>query len=172
MTVKQRLGADRDARDTIRARRKAAEGADADDTHRPHREYSQRRGGRYDSDEDRSRSVSPDPQGPRAFGPRVHAARFPPHFRAPSTVPKYDGETNPNVWLDYYRLACRAGGAQDDFFIIKNLPLHLTDSARTWLEHLPRGRIDSWAELRKAFIGNFQGTYARPGNQWELRNCK
>ena len=87
-------------------------------------------------------------------------------------MPKYDGETNPNVWLEDYRLACRAGGAQDDFFIIKNLPLHLADSAHTWLEHLPRGRIDSWAELRKAFIGNFQGTYARPGNQWELRNCK
>ena len=80
MTVKQCLDADCDARDTIRARRKAAEGADADDIHRPRREYSRRRGGRYDSDEDRSRSVTPDPQGPRAFGPRVHATRFPPRF--------------------------------------------------------------------------------------------
>ena len=22
------------------------------------------------------------------------------------------------------------------------------------------------------FIGNFQGTYVRPGNSWELKNCK
>jgi hypothetical protein len=42
-----------------------------------------------------SRSVTPDPRGSRAFGPRVHGARFPPRFRAPTTVPKYDGETNP-----------------------------------------------------------------------------
>ena len=52
-------------------------------------------------------------------------------------MPKYDGETNPNVWLEDYRLACHAGGARDDYFIIKNLLLHLADSARTWLEHLP-----------------------------------
>jgi hypothetical protein len=30
----------------------------------------------------------------------------------------------------------------DDLFIIKNLPLYLNDSARTWLEHLPRGKIN------------------------------
>ena len=63
-------------------------------------------------------------------------------------MPKYDSETNPSVWLEDYRLACHAGGAQDDLFIIKNLPLYLADSARTWLEHLPPGKIDSWAQLR------------------------
>jgi hypothetical protein len=26
--------------------------------------------------------------------------------------------------------------------------------------------------MRQVFIGNFQGTYMRPGKQWELRNCK
>ena len=79
----------------------------------------------------------PDLRGLRAFGPKVHAARFPPCFRAPTTVPKCDGETNPIVWLEDYLLACHTGGAQDDLFIIKNLPLHLTDSEHTWLEHLP-----------------------------------
>jgi hypothetical protein len=33
------------------------------------------------------------------------------------------------------------GGATDDLFIIKNLPLYLGDSAQTWLKHLPRGEI-------------------------------
>jgi hypothetical protein len=46
-------------------------------------------------------------------------------------------ESNPDLWLEDYRLACQAGGADDDYFIIRNLPLFLTDSARTWLDHLP-----------------------------------
>jgi hypothetical protein len=64
------------------------------------------------------------------------------------------------------------GGATDDLFIIKNLLLYLSDSARTWLEHLPRDKIHDWTDLRRVFVGNFQGTYTRPGKQWELRNCK
>jgi hypothetical protein len=28
-------------------------------------------------------------------------------------------------------------------FIIKNLPLYLSDSARTWLEHPPRDKINN-----------------------------
>jgi hypothetical protein len=65
-----------------------------------------------------------------------------------------------------------AGGAIDDLFVIKNLPLYLGDSARTWLEHLPRDKINDWTNLHWVFVGNFQGTYMRPNKQWELRNCK
>jgi hypothetical protein len=43
---------------------------------------------------------------------------------------------------------------------------------RTWLEHLPRDKINDWTDLHQVFVGNFQGTYMRPGKQWELRNCK
>jgi hypothetical protein len=87
-------------------------------------------------------------------------------------VPRYDGDTNPSVWLEDYRLACHAGGATDDLFVIKNLLLYLGDSARTWLEHLARDKINDWTDLRRVYIGNFQGTYTHPGKQWELRNCK
>jgi hypothetical protein len=52
------------------------------------------------------------------------------------------------------------------------MTLYLADSARAWLEHLPPRRIDSWAQLRDVFIGNFQGTYVCPENTWDLRNCK
>jgi hypothetical protein len=76
------------------------------------------------------------------------------------------------VWLEDYRLACHTWGATDDLFIIKNLPLYLGDSARTWLEHLPRDKSHDWTNLCRIFVGNFQGTYTRPGKQWELRNCK
>jgi hypothetical protein len=46
-------------------------------------------------------------------------------------VPRYDGDTNPSVSLKDYWLACHGGGAADDLFFIKNLPLHLGDSVRT-----------------------------------------
>jgi hypothetical protein len=49
--------------------------------------------------------------------------------------------------------------------------LHLADSARTWLEHLPPSQIHNWYDLVCTFVGNFQGTYVRHGNSWDLRAC-
>jgi hypothetical protein len=66
---------------------------------------------------------------------------LPQRFRQPTTIVKYNGETDPRVWLNDYRLACRLGGATSDEVIIHNLPLQLADSARTWLEHLPASQI-------------------------------
>jgi hypothetical protein len=40
------------------------------------------------------------------------------YFQSPNNVIKYDGKINPNIWLEDYRLACKAGGADDDLFII------------------------------------------------------
>jgi hypothetical protein len=57
--------------------------------------------------------------------------KFPSRFRAPTNVPRYDRDTNPNIWLKDYQLACHTGGATDDLFVIKNFPLYLGDSART-----------------------------------------
>ena len=56
--------------------------------------------------------------------------------------------------------------------IIRNLPLHLADSTRTWLEHLPKNQIHDWDDLVRTFVGNFQGTYVCPGNIWDLRGCR
>jgi hypothetical protein len=66
------------------------------------------------------------------------------------------------VWLEDYQLACHTGGATDDLFIIKNLPLYLGDSVWTWLKHLPRDKINCWTDLRRVVVGNFQGTYTCP----------
>ena len=76
------------------------------------------------------------------------------------------------MWLEDYRLACLLGGAPDNAMIIRNLPLQLMDSTRTWLERLPNNFIFDWADLVKTFVGNFQGTYVRPGNKWDLRGCR
>jgi hypothetical protein len=103
------------------------------------RGYHPRRGGRCNSEEDRS--PSPEPPGPRVFSRAIRRALFPARFRAPSTITKYSGETRPKLWLADYRLAYQLGGADDDNLIIRNLPLFLSDAARAWLEHLPPAQI-------------------------------
>jgi hypothetical protein len=117
------------------------------------RGYHPRRGGRYDSGEDRS--PSPDPPGPQAFSRAMRRAPFLTRFRTPTTITKYSGETRPELWLADYRLACQLGGTDDDNLIIRNLPLFLSDTARAWLEHLPPAQISNWGDLVKAFAGNF-----------------
>jgi hypothetical protein len=92
------------------------------------RGYHPKRGGRYDSGEDRS--PSPEPPGPRVFSRAIRRAPFPARFQAPTTITKYSGETKPELWLTDYRLACQLGGTDDDNLIIRNLPLFLSDAAR------------------------------------------
>jgi hypothetical protein len=76
------------------------------------RGYHPRRGGRYDSGEDRS--PSPEPPGPQAFSRAIRWAPFPTRFRTPTTITKYSGETRPELWLADYWLACHLGGTDDD----------------------------------------------------------
>jgi hypothetical protein len=129
------------------------------------RGYHPRCGGRYDSGEDRS--PSSEPPGPQAFSRAIRRAPLPTRFWTPTTITKYSRETRPELWLADYRLACQLGGMDDDNPIICNLPLFLSDAARAWLEHLPPAQISNWDDLVKAFAGNFQGTYVRPGNSWD-----
>jgi hypothetical protein len=105
------------------------------------------------------------------FSREIRTATFPQRFRQPTIIVKYNRETDPRVWLNDYRLACQLGGATSDEVIIRNLPLHLADSARTWLEHLPASQIHNWDDLVRTFVGNFQGTYLRPGNSWDMHSC-
>ena len=117
------------------------------------RRYTPRRGGRFDPEHDRGES--PEPPGTRVFSREIRTASFPPRFQQPNTLVKYSGETDPAVWLNDYRLACQLGGATEDAIIIRNLPLHLADATRTWLEHLPADQIHNWADLVQIFVGNF-----------------
>ena len=112
------------------------------------RGYHPRRGGRYDSEEDRS--PSPKPLGPWVFSWAIRRAPFPARFRAPTTITKYSGETRPELWLADYPLACQLGGTDEDNLIIRNLPLFLSDAARAWMEHLPPAQIFDWDDLVKA----------------------
>jgi hypothetical protein len=131
--------------------------------------YHPRRGGHYDSCEDRS--PTSEPPGTRVFSREIRTASFPQRFRQPTSIEKYTGDTNPRVWLNDYRLTCQLGGATTDEVIIRNLPLHLADLAQTWLGRMPASQIHNWDDLVRTFVGNFQGTYVRPGNSWDLRAC-
>jgi hypothetical protein len=105
------------------------------------------------------------------FSREICTTSFPQRFRHPTSIDKYTGETDLRVWLNDYRLAYQLGGATTDEVITRNLPLDLADSARTWLEHLSASQIHNWDDLVRTFVGNFQGTYVRPGNSWDLCAC-
>jgi hypothetical protein len=64
------------------------------------------------------------------------------------------------------------GGATDDWVIIRQLPLFLSNTARAWLEDLPPQQIDDWDDLMRVFKANFKGSYMRPSNSWDLRSYK
>jgi hypothetical protein len=55
--------------------------------------YHPRWGGCYDSREDRS--LTPEPPGTCVFSREIRTANFPQHFRQPTTIVKYNGETDP-----------------------------------------------------------------------------
>jgi hypothetical protein len=102
----------------------------------------------------------------------VRNAHFPRCFRASCNVTKYDGKTNSNIWVEDYCLTCRAGGVTDDLFIIQFLPIYLAKSVGAWLDHLPRNTSNCWDDLWEVFTSNFQGTYVRTGNPWDLKGYR
>jgi hypothetical protein len=93
-------------------------------------------------------------------------------FQVPGNIIKYDSKTNPSVWLEDCCLTCRAGRVNDDLFFIQFLPLYLVNSARAWLDHLPKNVISGWDDLQEIFTSNFQGMYVRPSNPWDLKGCR
>jgi len=77
---------------------------------------------------------------------------------------------NPGIWLKHFWLAYRARGVDDDHFIIQYLPICMGGHVRAWLEFLLHDSIHDWADLKRIFVRNFQGTYVHPGNSWDLKS--
>jgi hypothetical protein len=50
--------------------------------------------------------------------------------------------------LEDIQLACRAGGADDDYFIIQYLPISIGDCARALLKFVLPNNIYSWVEVK------------------------
>jgi hypothetical protein len=117
-------------------------------------------------------NLSPEWSGPKAFGSNICDTWFPKNFWVPNNIIKYEGETNPSIWLEDYHLTWRVGGVDNDLLIIQFLSIYLFDTARAWLDHLPRNWIDCWEDLKEIFTGNFQGTYVQPNNPCDLKGCQ
>jgi hypothetical protein len=80
-------------------------------------------------------------------------------FECPIMSSSTMAKPTPSVWLEDYRLMCRAGGVEDDLFIIQFLLIYLADTAKAWLDHLPKNSIDCSEDLKEIYTRIFQGTY-------------
>jgi hypothetical protein len=67
---------------------------------------------------------------------------------------KYDRTTNPRDILQVYTTTMVAVGANDQVMANWFL-LTLTPMARSWLMNLPKGSVDTWADLCDLFVSMF-----------------
>jgi hypothetical protein len=96
---------------------------------------------------------------------RLQSVAYPDNFKP--NIQKYDGHSNPNIWLSTYYVAVKAAGGNFDH-MAAYFPLVMGDTPLLWLNNLPAGSITSWADLSQAFTSNFQVTYNHPGNAFNL----
>jgi hypothetical protein len=100
-----------------------------------------------------------------ALAPHLRSVAYPDNFKP--NIQKYDGRSDPDIWLWTYYVAVKA--ADDNFdHMAAYFPLVMGDAPSLWLNNLPAGNITSWVDLSQAFTLNFQATYNRPGNAFNL----
>src|SRR5438105_11116069 len=58
------------------------------------------------------------------------------------------------------------GGGQNA--MANYLPVILSSTVQDWLTGLPANSISSWGDLCAKFINKFQGTFTKPGVEWDL----
>jgi hypothetical protein len=99
------------------------------------------------------------------LAPHLRSVAYPDNFKP--NIQKYDGHSDPNIWLPTYYVAVKAAGGNFDH-IAAYFPLVIGDTLSLWLNNLPAGNIKSWADLSQAFTSNFQATYHCPGNTFNF----
>jgi hypothetical protein len=87
-----------------------------------------------------------------ALAPRLRLVAYPDNFKP--NIQKYDGRSDPNIWLSTYYIAVKADGGNFDHMAAYFL-LGMGDAPLLWLNNLPAGSITSWADLSQAFTSNF-----------------
>ncbi|GJN13386.1 hypothetical protein PR202_gb00080 [Eleusine coracana subsp. coracana] len=89
----------------------------------------------------------------------------------PVPIQKYDGQTNPQEWLELYSTAIRSAGG-DSYVMANYLPVCLDLAVRIWFTSLPEESITSWGDLNRKLIESFQATCNRLGNHFDLTRIK
>jgi hypothetical protein len=79
-------------------------------------------------------------------------------------IKNYDASKDPKTWIDNYAIAMDIVNTSK-LIATRYLPLMLDGSTRTWINNLPRDSINSWEEMRTAFIENFEGTCKCPAER-------
>jgi hypothetical protein len=79
----------------------------------------------------------------------------------------YDGKTNPEQWITLYEIIIRVAHGDEDE-MANYLPMVINQSTNQWLLSLRGGSIDTWAQLRRAFIDNYVATCQQPSNKYDL----
>jgi hypothetical protein len=100
-----------------------------------------------------------------ALAPRLRSVTYPDNFKP--NIQKYDGQSDPNIWLSTYYVVVKAAGGNFDN-MAAYYPLVMGDAPSLWLNNLPVGSITLWADLSQACTSNFQATYNHPGNAFNL----
>src|SRR5207253_4720328 len=104
--------------------------------------------------------------GIRAFTPQLRRAEWPNGF-SPKGIKTYVGDRDPEAWLRVYTTAIKASGGNQNA-MANYLPVVLSPTVQDWLTGLLANSINSWEDLCAKFINNFQGTFMKPGVEWDL----
>jgi hypothetical protein len=88
-----------------------------------------------------------------AFSRRLRTIRYPKDFKP--AIEKYDGRSDPSIWLKMYSIATRASGGNEDH-MAGYFPLVMGKAPLLWLDNLPAECITSWATLSRLFTTNYQ----------------
>jgi hypothetical protein len=77
-----------------------------------------------------------------ALAPRLQSVDYPDNFKP--KIQKYDGRSDPNIWLSTYYVAVKAVGGNFDH-MATYFPLVMGDALSLWLNNPLAGSITSWA---------------------------
>ena len=116
-------------------------------------------------------NINYEPGGASCFTLNIRSTRMPKGFRLTAEIVEFDGTQDPRLWLEDYLIACNCQGG-NQITAMQYLQLMLTESARGWLQSIPKNSFSKWEEFEEAFVKNFLGTYSRPGTLVEMKACK
>jgi hypothetical protein len=141
--LRQKINDGRDARRVIKARRRD-------------------RTDKYHDDDDNNHFPT--------FTSNITDKSYPKEFKQVG-IPKYDSKQDPCQWIRCYSVAIKVSGGSNS---IKALyfPVGSESAPLTSLESLKPKSIDSWVDLKRAFIDNFQGSMIRAGTRHDLSQVK
>ncbi|RLM62141.1 GAG-POL precursor [Panicum miliaceum] len=105
-----------------------------------------------------------------AFTTSITDKSYPKDFKQVG-IPKYDGKYDPRQWIRCYSVAIEVSWGSSSTKALY-FPVALDSAPLAWLESLKPNSIDSWEDLKRALINNFQGSMIRASTRYDLSQVK